>query len=329
MSNQQSQENVEPESFLGIFEDGAEGHSPEEDEMFREDNSAPDPGDAPIPDDGDADSDLPPDGEEGHDGTGGTDSNGDGRQQDAQEGKPPAEQSPAPEPKPDPAETARLEQEIAGLRKRLHDTQSAMHRATTERARLAKELEELKQKRENDDDWFSEDDKSRAEKLEQDLKSHDEEIARNQAEANAIQQRNAEIEWDRAAAPVIRQHPDFEEVVYGKLTPLIHPKTGNPQFIAAWNELADKSPASVYDFARNVLDILDFQHDPKGYKERLRKEFQSQGRSQSQSGRGSDGAAPTGKAGLDMLNGAPEPVRSEQDAPQSFVSALFGGGDDE
>ena len=56
----------------------------------------------------------------------------------------------------EPDKSDELRKELETLQKRLHDTQEAMHKATTERAELQKELQKLKSKEADDDDWFSE-----------------------------------------------------------------------------------------------------------------------------------------------------------------------------
>jgi len=231
----------------------------------------------------------------------------------------PAEDKKSAEKAPEAPEkdSAELKQEIENLRKRLHDTQSAMHKATTERAALKKELDELKAKKENEDDWFSEYDTAREKELETSLKKADEEIARQQADEDALKRQEAEKSWDAAAAPVIKEHPDFENVMYEKFAPLLDPKTGNQQVISEWEKLQDKSPASAYEFAKKQLDILEFQRDPKAYKEKLlksnkkNKDFED------------DVCEPRGKAGLDMLN-SEDYGSASSESIGSFVDAVFG-----
>lgn len=300
MSEEENAErNAEETSFvdsaLGGDDDGAAApesgsHSPADEEHDLED--AADAGDQPIPEDDELD-----------DGFADDDSNGEGAQNAPE----------APE-----VDVSRLKQEIEGLQKRLHDTQAAMHKATGERARLQKELQELKTKQDNEEDWFSEDDRERTEQLEQDLKRSDEEIARVQAEEQEITGKKAVAEWDAAAAPVIRKHPDFEKVVYGDLVPLLDPKTGDPTIRAQWESLPDKSPAATYEFAKKALEIREFQRDPQAYKKRLRKEFKTHG--------GSDRRddAPVGKEGLDMTPSADMPDAVQPRRNMSFVDEVFG-----
>ncbi len=228
----------------------------------------------------------------------------------------PGDKAPAGEKVPE-KDSAELKQEVEKLQKRLHDTQAAMHKATTDRAALKKELDELKAKKENEDDWFSEDDSDREKALEADLKKADDEIARQQAEQDDLKKQEAASVWDAAAAPVIKEHPDFEKVMYEQFAPLLDAKTGNQQVIREWNELKDKSPASAYAFAKQQLDIIEFQRDPKAYKEKLLK---------SNHNNNSEYAfddTPRGKEGFDMLNsedvGSAPPERIG-----SFVDAVFG-----
>lgn len=221
-------------------------------------------------------------------------------------------------PSPPEKDSAELKQEVEKLQKRLHDTQAAMHKATTDRAALKKELDELKAKKDNEDDWFSEDDSEREKTLEADLKKADDEIARQQAEQDDLKKQEATSVWDAAAAPVIKEHPDFEKVMYEQFAPLLDPKTGNQQVIKEWNELKDKAPASAYEFAKKQLDIIEFQRDPKAYKEKLLKSNYNN----NDPGEVFDDT-PRGKEGFDLLNsedvGASPPERIG-----SFVDAVFG-----
>ncbi len=226
--------------------------------------------------------------------------------------------SPAPAPKEPEIDVAALQQEIATLNKRLHDTQSAMHKATGEKAELQKELDSLKKKQADEDDWFSEDDKNRVTELEAALEKADKDLAAQDEQAKELARQKAVSEWDAAAAPVIKEHPDFNHVMYEKLVPLLDPQTGNPQVRTAWEALEDKSPASQYAFAKKQLDILEFQQDPEAYKKKLRKGFNEDP---------SDfdgGEEPiTGKEGLDMLQSASGPATGNR-GNGDFLSAVFG-----
>lgn len=236
------------------------------------------------------------------------------------------EKESAPKTKPaektEEVDSAKLKQEVENLQKRLHDTQAAMHKATTERSALQKELDELKAKKENEDDWFSEDDTAREKELESSLKKADEDIARQQAEQDDLKKQEAVSVWDAAAAPVIKAHPDFENVMYEKFAPLLDPKTGNQQVIKEWGELKDKSPASAYEFAKKQLDIIEFQRDPAAYKANLLKAKQNNNNSEDEFDYDPD--EPTGKDGLDMLNSENNGTESPPEWNGSFVDALFG-----
>lgn len=214
-------------------------------------------------------------------------------------------------------DSAKLKQEIENLQKRLHDTQAAMHKATTDRAALKKELDELKAKKENEDDWFSETDSEREKTLEDSLKKADEDIARQQAEQDELKKEEAAKVWDEAAAPVIKEHPDFEKVMYGELVPLLDSKTGNQYVIAEWGKLQDKSPASAYAFAKKMLDFMEFQRDPQAYKAKLLKSNKHNDTF------GDDVGEPSGKDGLDMLNSA-DVGSAPPERIGSFVDAVFG-----
>ena len=219
-------------------------------------------------------------------------------------------------------DSAELKQEVEKLQKRLHDTQAAMHKATTERAALQKELDALKAKKENDEDWFSETDSAREKELEANLKKADDEIARQQAEQDDLKGQQAASVWDAAAAPVIEKHPDFEKVVYGQFTPLLDAKTGNQQVIKAWNELKDKSPASVYEFAKEQLDILEFQKDPKAYKENLLKAHKNKPPEDIDDDEDDDDI-PRGKDGLDMLNSEDISTPHRRGGEVDFIDEVF------
>lgn len=193
-----------------------------------------------------------------------------------------------------------MQAEIANLQKRLHDTQSAMHKATKERSMYEKELNELKAKKEDEDDWFSEEDKEKSEQLESDLKKSDEQLSQLDAEKNSIENKAAEAIWDAAAAKVIAEHPDFEEVVYGKLAPLLDNDNNDPEAKTTrelYKALPDKSPASAYKFAKELEDRLLMHKDPEAYRQKIRSEIEREIT-------GKDSNNVEGKDGLDLLNSA-------------------------
>ena len=297
-------ENEEEVNFLDSVLGGEESHSPEENDQEQQPVAETEPetdaGDESIPDDED-------------DPFGGETS-----ETDSVEKKETVPEQPDPKAEAE-AERQRqnLQNELETYKKRLHDTQSAMHKATAERARLEKELSELKTKQESEDDWFSESDKERVETIEADLKKTNDEIDRCNKEQSALQEKSAAVQWDEAAAAVIKEHPDFEKIVYDELVPLLDKDTGNAMVKAEWDALKDKSPASVYTFAKNMLDFIEFRRDPDAYRQKLR------GPATSTPKPGNE--TPTGKAGLDMLPSADLPAdASPSDDNTSFVDAVFG-----
>jgi len=185
---------------------------------------------------------------------------------------------------------AKLKQELENLEKRFKDTQRALHQATTERSKLAKELEELKAKEEDENDWFGEDDRARKDELEKQLEASDAQTAQLDQEAKLAA-------WDKAAAPVIAQHPDFEEVVYGKLAPKLDAEKGDPEVIRLWQAEADHTPANAYKFAKELDDRLLAARDPQAYREKVRKEIEEEIKNKNMNG-------VTGKSGLDLMNSA-------------------------
>ena len=193
----------------------------------------------------------------------------------------------------------KMQAEIENLSKRLHDTQSAMHRATEERSKLEKELNDLKNKQADEDDWFSEEDKEKSEQLEGDLKKSEEELSRLDAEKTSIEVKAAEAIWDAAAAKVIADHPDFEEVVYGKLAPLIDENNDTPEAkrVRELYAKTDRSPASAYKFAKELEDRLLIDSDPEAYKQKIRSEIEREYR-------GEESQNIEGKDGLDLINSA-------------------------
>lgn len=300
-------ETNEEVNFLDSVLGGEESHSPEENEQGKQ----PVPETEPEKDDGD---ELIPD--DYPDSLPGEDPDESDSVND--EGTPP--EQPQANAEAD-AEAERQQQnlrdELETYKKRLHDTQSKMHQATADRARLEKELSELKAKQESEDDWFSESDKERVETIEADLKKTNDEIDRCNKEQSSLQEKSAAVQWDEAAAAVIKEHPDFEKIVYDELVPLLDKDTGNAMVKAEWDALKDKSPASVYTFAKNMLDFIEFRRDPDAYRQKLR------GPATSTPKPGNE--TPTGKAGLDMLPSADLPAdASPSDDNTSFVDAVFG-----
>lgn len=217
-------------------------------------------------------------------------------------------------------DAARLKQEVETLNKRLHDTQKAMHEATGERARLAKELEELKARRADDDNWFSDEDKDRLERLESEVSASEEKIGEIRNQSEELRQKQAEAIWDEAAKPVMAKHPDFEEVVYGTLAPMLDPQSGDAPIRAMWEKEKDKSPSNAYAFAKKVIELQKMQSDPEAYKEQIRREAEEELKQKTEQ-RG--GSAPIGKAGLDLYPSAVGAPVSGDDTGGSFVDTVF------
>ena len=304
----EGQEALEIESFFDELEGGEEtSHSPEAEEKAPEESNA----DELIPEEDDEFSEDSVDSE-----TGAEESQGKEESEDPEKNA----KETAPVKSGLEEENARLKGELEGLRKRFHDTQSAMHKATGERSKLQKELDELKAKRENSDDWFSEEDAGREKELESALKKNAEETERVAAQAEELAKEEREAAWDAAVSEVKKTHPDFEQIVYDGLVPLLDEQTGNPQVRKAWLEMQDKSPLATYQFARRVKEIFDFQRDPEGYRDRLRKEIENEMRTRNTS----EFESPTGKAGLDMVQSMDFPEEKENRGTISFVDDVFG-----
>lgn len=223
------------------------------------------------------------------------------------------EENPKPEEAPakDDSEVNRLRTEIEVLNKRLHDTQSSFHRASEERAKMQRELEDLKKREGDDEDWFSKEDEKRKQELEAEINKADKELGESQSSIEEAKLKAAEITWDIAAAPVAAKHSDFEELVYDFLGAKLDRESGDPIIRDAWQKEPDKSPEKAYAFAKRLKVQEEILTDPDAYKERLRKEILNN----------AGGFAPTGKQGLDMVNSA-DPSPSVPDSG-GFVDAVF------
>lgn len=284
--------------FDEMLEDvmGGESHSPEtpesaEKSLEAEENAAPD-----------AKETFDPYGDEEY--TFADDSAQDDGEAKKKEGAPEKSDS-APEkkePAPD-AEKIALQTQITNYEKRLHDTQSAMHKANEERARLQKELDELKKrnsapeekKEDGDDDWFKDSDtgEEKTAELESKIKAVEEKQEQYQQE-QALQQ------WQIEAEKVAAEHEDFNSLVYEKLEPLLDEENGDPAVLAAYTRWKDKSPAGAYEFARRM-----FAAETPAEKE--------------------EKAAPDptrGKAGLDRINSAD--FAEEKRSHSNMIDEVFG-----
>lgn len=211
----------------------------------------------------------------------------------------------APKAVPD---VAALEQEVATLTKRLQDTQRAYHEATSARAKLEKERDELKAKRDNEDDWFSEEDKSRLDTVEKELQNSDTTITE-------LDKKAAETIWDAAAAKVRAEHPDFDKVVYEGFAPKLDDAGGDPEVKKLWAAETDKSPANAYKFAKELDDRLLMQRDPAAYRAKVEAEVKEQ--------INKEHGEVTGKEGLDLMNSATGPEGAPAYSGKSAVDFVF------
>lgn len=211
----------------------------------------------------------------------------------------------APKAAPD---VAALEQEVATLTKRLQDTQRAYHEATSARAKLEKERDELKAKRDNEDDWFSEEDKSRLETVEK-------EIENSNTAMTELDQKAAETIWDAAAAKVRAEHPDFDKVVYEEFAPKLDDASGDPEVKKLWAAETDKSPANAYKFAKELPDRLLMQRDPAAYRAKIEAEVKEKNNKEH--------GEVTGKDGLDLMNSAVGPEAARDYGGKSAVDFVF------
>ena len=192
------------------------------------------------------------------------------------------------------AEQVSLQEEISNYKKRLHDTQEAMHKANEERAKLQKELEELRNKKaepaeesedsDGGDNWFAEE-KETDKVTTADLESKMKELEEKQEK---FQQEQAMHAWQKEADAFAKGHEDFNTLVYEKLEPLLDEESGDPAVLAAYMRWQDKSPAGAYAFAKKMFrpeeSTAESPHEEKEAKASI--------------------DPTTGKAGLDRINSA-------------------------
>jgi chromosome segregation ATPase len=203
-------------------------------------------------------------------------------------------------------ETEALKKEIANYEKRLRDTQKAMHEANTERAKLQKELDSIRSRKEEsgDDNWFdsSEDKTAQLETKIKDLENKQEQF----------QQDLAVEQWITEAKKLSTQYDDYEDLVFNKLEPMLDETTGDQALIAAYTKWQDKSPAGAYEFAKRFF----------GYNDRINGTATKEV-SENKTKEAERTVDPhRGKAGLDRMNSAAfaEPRRVQRD----MVEELFG-----
>ncbi len=202
-----------------------------------------------------------------------------------------------------------LQATVERLDKRLKDTQRRLHDECAKRAELQKELAAFKE-REDNDDWFSDEDTSRRKEVEKELADSDERLRQLDEETSKAQEDANVQRWDQEAAIVERRHPDFKERVYGYLGDFIDEKSDKYDVAIhrAWLRHADKSPAGAYQFATDLsrkLAALDGSAEDGA-------------RTQSNGSQ-----APTGRVGLDMVNSASGPSGSGFQEEQGFIEQIF------
>lgn len=168
------------------------------------------------------------------------------------------EKDSVPEEKTDPdREKLALQQEINNYKKRLHDTQKAMHEANTAKAELQKELDSLKQKKSNADDndnWFSEEGSDGAiGKIEKELAEVKQQSADLKKQQQQYREEMLRQQWLKEADDLAKEHSDFEKLVYEQLEPLVNEETGDPIVRALYMQQEDRSPAGAYAFAKKYF----------------------------------------------------------------------------
>lgn len=210
----------------------------------------------------------------------------------------------------------KLKTEIENLNKRLKDTQTAFHKNAEENKKLKKELGDLKTKKDKNDDWFSDEDKSRAAELEKRIEANDSANTAVEKQAKELEVEQLNVKWEMEAAKVEIEHKDFKDLVYNVLAPMLTPDSKEFDAVIAsqYNKLSDKSPAAAYAFAKKVSEQQEFLKDPEAYKAKLRMEVTNNQPKMA--------TVPTGKAGLDMINSASVPVNNKGSS-DSFVDAIF------
>ena len=216
------------------------------------------------------------------------------------------------------AEAEKWRAEAEKRAKRLHDTQEAFHRASSERSQLAEELKKLREKEDDDDDWFGEEDRRKRDELQGRIDAADESIRKMDADIRdarkdvvAASQEANNAAWERDSAPVRAAHPDFDDVVLNTVGELVFGDHPDPAVSRAYQELQDKSPAGVYEFGRKLKDRLDILRDPEGFRRRVL----------SETGNVAAPQRPVGKEGLDMVNSAIAPASPNDGS--DWVGAIF------
>lgn len=189
--------------------------------------------------------------------------------------------------------------QISNLSKRLHDTQNAFHRANEERSRLEKEIAELRTKKENDDDWFSDDDKKRLDKLNTELEANQQQMEQIEDMQEQNQQQAVYAQWNLAAVEFSKEHPDFNQVVYEKFAPLLDAETGDPAVKAMWDAQKEKTPEHAYKVAKMLFAIQEQETGAVSNNASTDGEVETKNNQEVE-----NTALVEGKEGLDLLNSA-------------------------
>lgn len=227
-----------------------------------------------------------------------------------------------PEEKKAPEAGVEKTKEVENLEKRFHDTQKAYHEKTEEVKRLERELLEARNQKstsEESDSWFEDEGDDKKSKADADKRRSEEIDSKLQHMKNEL----TIALWEQEARFVRKEHPDFNEVVFDKLSPLLDETTGDAFVKSLWAKETDKSPANAYNFAKRVFDQREMLNDPEAYKEKLRAEIEEEARTKASSP-ATEKKHPTGKTGLDMISSAiPEVKEKNTNASGSFVGAVF------
>lgn len=224
------------------------------------------------------------------------------------------------EEKSDGGEVESLRQEIEKLNKRLHDTQAAYHEKSellAQRERLLAERERYDRRETDDDDWFSDDDKRQQADIDSQLKELDGRLEESDKRVMESSQEDANAAWDRESERVRREHADFDKVVYDFIGERCFPEDESkvdPNVRRLYDSLKDKSPQSVYDLGRRLMEQEEIVSDPEAYRRKVRDEVMRELGQPS---------APTGRAGLNAVNSAVEDASLPSDGGGGFVETLF------
>ena len=202
-----------------------------------------------------------------------SDANGGAEQASSAEQKAPSKEDSAAKA---PEVQVDYQYEINNLHKRLHDTQKAMHEATSRASALQKRLDDLeKSKKEKslenteDDNWFSDSEDKAVAEIRQELSDIKKENDNLSLQQQDIQQQANLTAWHQAAAPLRQQYADFDELVYEKLEPLLDEKTGDARIRELYMQQQDRSPAGAYKFAKSLPMIREILDNPESFHQKM------------------------------------------------------------